>query len=90
MRAFYMFLFFPVLRRGSFVSGVGSICNVSILPRLATGIIAGGIAGTVATVSILARLATGISYAVKEECIKQFLFFPVLRRGSAIITNILL
>ena len=38
--------------------------------------------GTVLLVSILPRLATGIQFQVQSELHHQFLFFPVLRRGS--------
>ena len=62
---------------------LGHICYVSILPRLATGIQVGCKAHDQYRVSILPRLATGIR--LRETLITgiQFLFFPVLRRGSA-------
>ena len=56
-----VFLFFPVLRRGSSSNiKVGYLDSVSILPRLATGIEYEKVFGEVEEVSILPRLATGI------------------------------
>ena len=56
--------------------------DVSILPRLATGINIVENQYTTVDVSILPRLATGIGVA-KTLCNPiMFLFFPVLRRGS--------
>ena len=55
---------------------------VSILPRLATGIDEESIGLTYDNVSILPRLATGIKSNYFSVIERQFLFFPVLRRGS--------
>ena len=59
-----------------------SLHCVSILPRLATGILCGFVRAPDMSVSILPRLATGIGYAKPFSCAWWFLFFPVLRRGS--------
>ena len=56
--------------------------SVSILPRLATGIDQTTAASGTTGVSILPRLATGIEYHFPPAPEQQFLFFPVLRRGS--------
>ena len=55
---------------------------VSILPRLATGILPFNILIMQSIVSILPRLATGIDITIPDFQLSRFLFFPVLRRGS--------
>ena len=57
---------------------------VSILPRLATGIDQELYPPRPLKVSILPRLATGIDTQPVSGDSTQFLFFPVLRRGSAV------
>ena len=59
-----------------------SYLYVSILPRLATGIVSNPDIDTDLIVSILPRLATGIMIPNKLNTVRMFLFFPVLRRGS--------
>ena len=59
--------------------------NVSILPRLATGISLTDQQKLIPMVSILPRLATGIEDLDTDLEDHVFLFFPVLRRGSEIL-----
>ena len=56
--------------------------SVSILPRLATGINRQTAFILCLIVSILPRLATGIDNTIQIQIGAEFLFFPVLRRGS--------
>ena len=79
-----MFLFFPVLRRGSqrdkhkykctsFYSSPSCDGDLFLIPGMLT-----------LRVSILPRLATGILAETDVKRVLVFLFFPVLRRGSTI------
>ena len=73
----------PRLATGINVISVGLLnIIVSILPRLATGIRDRHGREHFLYVSILPRLATGILASSDVFAASQFLFFPVLRRGS--------
>ena len=78
-----MFLFFPVLRRGS-KSGhhiTNALC-VSILPRLATGIRSSASFFQSCLFLFFPVLRRGSLLRNILRIFRMFLFFPVLRRGS--------
>ena len=83
LQKLYMFLFFPVLRRGSHHQNKDNRpCKFLFFPVLRRGSTAPDTYLRSIHVSILPRLATGIKYGTKNVQKIMFLFFPVLRRGS--------
>ena len=78
----FTFLFFPVLRRGSYppLFCFQYRCFYSSPSCDGDQTVKG--TGTVTHVSILPRLATGIDCGYFNDMNEKFLFFPVLRRGS--------
>ena len=76
------FLFFPVLRRGSITVTEGNEAVGFYSSPSCDGDRIAGSSGSTKDVSILPRLATGIGVERRETIVDQFLFFPVLRRGS--------
>ena len=80
-----MFLFFPVLRRGSQHSAKRTLsCMFLFFPVLRRGSCSQELCLHTTHVSILPRLATGIGSVTWSGRTRRFLFFPVLRRGSII------
>ena len=76
------FLFFPVLRRGSTLSKKITFPQSFYSSPSCDGDHDGYARPYSLEVSILPRLATGISVPSVESVDGEFLFFPVLRRGS--------